>query len=170
MTMPVTTRSAEPGDLVDILALNARVFGPGRFTRTAYRVREGTRPISPFCRIAVMGGRVIASLRFTEIVIGETAGALLLGPLAVDPAFAGKGYGRQLVAEALAAARTAGLRLVVLVGDEPYYARFGFHKVPPGLITLPGPVAPDRLLAAELTDGALADYRGAVRAAPQAFG
>jgi predicted N-acetyltransferase YhbS len=88
-----------------------------------------------------------------------------LGPLAVDPDFAGKGFGRQLIAEALAAAKADGVRLVVLVGDEPYYGRFGFRPVPPGQITLPGPVDPHRLLASELEPGALASYRGMVVAA-----
>ncbi len=169
MPTPVTTRSAGPTDLPAILALNALVFGPGRFTRTAYRVREGTAPVSRFCRVALQGDRVIASLRFTDVVIGNAAGVLLLGPLAVDPAFAGQGYGRQLVGEGLEMARAAGVRLVILVGDEPYYGRFGFRGVPAGQIVLPGPVAPNRLLAAELVDGVLAGYRGPVRAAPAAF-
>jgi predicted N-acetyltransferase YhbS len=87
-----------------------------------------------------------------------------LGPLAVDPDFAGKGFGRALIAEALAAAKAGRIRLVVLVGDEPYYGRFGFHPVPPGQITLPGPVDARRLLAAELEAGTLSSYRGAVAA------
>ena len=78
---------------------------------------------------------------------------------------AGQGYGRALVAEALEAARKAKVRLIVLVGDEPYYGRFGFKPVPPGQIMLPGPVNPARLLAAELEAGALADYRGLIAAA-----
>jgi predicted N-acetyltransferase YhbS len=87
---------------------------------------------------------------------------LLLGPLVVAPEFAGQGFGRQLIAEALERAKADGVRLVVLVGDEPYYGRFGFHPVPPGQITLPGPVDPRRLLAAELEPGMLAGYRGAI--------
>jgi predicted N-acetyltransferase YhbS len=109
-----------------------------------------------------MGDRMIAAVRFTDVAIGGTEGALLLGPLAVDPEFAGQGHGRQLVGEALEAARADGLRLVVLVGDEPYYARFGFRPVPPGQILLPGPVDPRRLLAAELVPGALPSYRGLI--------
>ena len=103
-------------------------------------------------------------MRLSPIRIGGKGGALLLGPLAVDPAFANQGYGRGLVGEALEAARAAGIALVVLVGDEPYYARLGFKRVPPGQITLPGPVNPDRLLAAELVPGALAGYTGRVAA------
>jgi predicted N-acetyltransferase YhbS len=107
---------------------------------------------------------MIAAVRFTEITIGGAGEALLLGPLAVDAEFAGQGFGRRLIGEALAAARENGVRLVVLVGDEPYYARFGFRPVPVGQIVLPGPVNPKRLLAAELQPGALQAYRGPVAA------
>ncbi len=162
MSSTIRNRHLTPADLPLVSDLHAKVFGPGRFTRTAYRVREGTVPISPYCRAAFEGKRMIAAVRFTEISIGGSGGALLLGPLAVDPAFAGQGYGRGLIAEALAAAGGDGVRLVVLVGDEPYYARFGFHPVPPGQIVLPGPVDPKRLLAAELTAGALQSYHGLI--------
>jgi predicted N-acetyltransferase YhbS len=162
MSPNVLNRPVAPADLPLIAELQARVFGPGRFTRTAYRVREGAPPISRFCRLALLDGRIIASVRFTDITIGGVGGALLLGPLAVDPDFAGKGFGRQLIAESLEAAKADGVCLVVLVGDEPYYGRFGFRAVPPGQITLPGPVDARRLLAAELVPGALAGYRGSV--------
>jgi predicted N-acetyltransferase YhbS len=165
MSPNVLNRPVAPADLPAIAELHARVFGPGRFTRTAYRVREGTREISRYCRLAFLDGRMVAAVRFTDVAIGEADRALLLGPLAVDPDFAGKGFGRQLIAEALAAAKADGVRLVVLVGDEPYYGRFGFRPVPPGQITLPGPVDPHRLLASELEPGALASYRGMVVAA-----
>jgi predicted N-acetyltransferase YhbS len=164
MLSKILNRPVTPDDLPTITELHARVFGPGRFTRTAFRVREGAPPISRYCRAALLGQRIIAAVRFTDIAVGTTEGALLLGPLAVDPEFAGKGFGRALVGEALEAAKSDGVRLVVLVGDEPYYGRFGFHPVPPGQITLPGPVDPMRLLAAELAPGALTAYRGLVAA------
>jgi predicted N-acetyltransferase YhbS len=162
MSSSILHRPMTPADLAQVSDLNARVFGPGRFTRTAYRVREGAPRMSRYCRVALLGPRMIAAVRFTHVAIGETEGALLLGPLAVDPEFAGKGHGRQLVGEALELARADGICLVVLVGDEPYYARFGFHPVPPGQIVLPGPVDPIRLLAAELTPGALPSFRGLI--------
>lgn len=165
MLSKITSRLATPADVPLISALHARVFGPGRFARTAYRVREemgAGAEISRFCRLAVMDGHIIAALRMSEIVIGSTPGALLLGPLVVAPAYAGQGYGRGLVTEALEAARASGIRLVVLVGDEPYYGRFGFRPVKPGTITFPGPVNPARILAAELVPGTLADYRGMI--------
>lgn len=162
MTDAVTIRPARSRDLAAITALHDRVFGPGALTRTAYRVREGTPPLSSFCMVAIHGNRIIASVRFTEVAVGGQPGALLLGPLAVDPEFAGKGWGRKLVADGLEAARVAGVRLVLLVGDEPYYGKLGFTIVKPGRITLPGPVDPRRLLAAELETGALAELTGLV--------
>jgi predicted N-acetyltransferase YhbS len=158
-------RPLAPGDAAAVAALHARAFGPGRFARTAYRVREGTPFSSPFCRVGALANDIGAAVRFTAITIGGRHAALLLGPLAVDPAFANQGYGRALVAQALQDARAAGIGLVLLVGDEPYYARLGFVRVPRGQVTLPGPVDPDRLLAAELKPGSLAAASGAVAAA-----
>ena len=121
--------------------------------------------MSRYCRVGLAGPRIIAAVRMTEVTIGKIAGALLLGPLAVDPDFVGQGFGRRLISETMEDAQRGGIRLVVLVGDEPYYGRFGFKPVSPGQILLPGPVNPERLLAAELESGALAHYRGAVEAA-----
>jgi predicted N-acetyltransferase YhbS len=157
-----------PQDSEAIAALHARAFGPGRFARTAYRLREGTSEFSPFCRVCRIDGQLVAAVRFTPILIGGRNRALLLGPLAVDPAFANQGYGRGLVREALEAARSATIALVLLVGDEAYYGRLGFRPIPRGQITLPGPVDPARLLAAELVDGALTSYSGFVAADPAA--
>jgi predicted N-acetyltransferase YhbS len=160
-----TIRPARPEDAAAIGALHARAMGPGRFARTAYRVREGAQAgFSPFCRVSVLGNRLVAAVRFTKVSIGGKGGALLLGPLAVEPALANRGYGRALAGAALEDARAAGIALVVLVGDEPYYARLGFRRIPRGQVLLPGPVDPDRLLAAELAPGALAAYSGLLRA------
>ena len=164
MSPHLMTRLLLPSDLEEISALHARVFGPGRFARSAYRVREGTEGVSRFCRGAFFGERLIAALRMTEVAVGGRSGALLLGPLAVAPEFAGQGFGRQLIAETIEASRAAGVKLIVLVGDEPYYGRFGFRVVPNGQVTFPGPADPARILAAELVSGALNDYRGLVAA------
>ena len=168
MSQDVLTRSVTPDDLPAISKLHAHVFGPGRFVRSAYRVREGKGFLSRFCRVADLGGRLIATLRITEISIGATGQAALLGPLAVDPEFAGQGYGRKVVSEALETMKTGGLKLVVLVGDESYYGRLGFQPVPLGQILFSAPVNPGRILAAELEAGALANYRGLISAAPKA--
>lgn len=158
----VTTRPTTAADRPAIDDLHEHVFGPGRFARSAYRVREGTPYVSRFCRVAVSDGKIIAAIRMTPVLVGGTPGALLLGPLAVDPAFANLGYARRLIAESLEAAVTAGLALVVLVGDVPYYGRLGFQQVRPGQITFPGPADPARILAKELVPGALATMAGMV--------
>ena len=164
MSPNVTNRPLTPADFPAVSRLHAKVFGPGRFTRTAYRVREGAPALSPYCRVALLGDRLVAAVRFTPINIGRAGGALLLGPLAVDPDLAGQGFGKRLIGEALEAAKADGVKLVVLVGDVPYYGRFGFSPVPPGQITLPGPVDPQRLLAAELQPGTLAAFNGVIAA------
>jgi predicted N-acetyltransferase YhbS len=168
MSETATIRPAQPEDAAAIAGLHARAMGPGRFARTAYRVREGAEAdFSPFCRVSLIAGRIVAAVRFTSVLIGGKPGPLMLGPLAVDPAVANRGYGRGLVAAALDDARAAGVPLVVLVGDEPYYARLGFRRAPRGQIAMPGPVDPDRLLAVELIPGSLAGFSGLVAAAQQ---
>lgn len=162
------TRPARATDLSAISRLHELVFGPGRFARSAYRVREGKGQMSRFCRVALLDGRLVAALRMTEISIGAVPGAVLLGPLAVDPEFTGRGFGRRLISEALDAVRDAGMEIVVLVGDEPYYGRFGFAPAPPGQITFPGPVNPRRVLALEVQPGALTRYRGVISASNKA--
>jgi predicted N-acetyltransferase YhbS len=171
MTTPATlpkpdltahNRSLATADLPAVRALEAFVFGPGRFARTAYRVREGHPALSPFCGGAFIGPRLIASLRLTPIAIGTSQPHLLLGPLSVAADYAGLGYGKALVNEALASAKAAGIGIITLVGDMPYYSRFGFTPVPPGKILFPGPVNPARILACELTPGTLATATGMV--------
>ncbi len=166
MSAQFTSRPVAPDDLPAISQLHARVFGPGRFTRTAYRIREGTPSISRYCRAILHGDRLIAAVRLTPITIGGARGAVLLGPVAVDTDFAGQGFGKRLITEAMAAAKAGGVSRMLLVGDEPYYGRFGFHPVPPGQINLPGPVDARRLLAAELVPGALSEAHGLVAGVP----
>ncbi len=168
MSPSVTIRRALPGDIAEISKLHARVFGPGRFARSAYRVREGKGHLSRFCLVACLGKEIIASIRTTEIAVGGNKGAVLLGPVAVDGDHRSHGLGSKLMAAALDAARAGGARLIILVGDEPYYGRFGFKTVPMGQIVFPGPVDPRRILACELEANALADFRGLVVAEPPA--
>ncbi|MEZ5924451.1 MAG: N-acetyltransferase [Hyphomicrobiaceae bacterium] len=159
----IAFRPVTAADLPAIQDLQDQCFGPGRFARAAYRVREGVPLFSRHCRCASIGEEVVASLRMTPITIGGKGEALMLGPLAVTPRLAGQGIGRRLVAEALEHAEADGIRLVLLVGDLPYYGRFGFTPVPEGQIVMPGPVNPARLLALEVTEGTLAAYRGEVK-------
>ena len=102
---------------------------------------------------------IVGSNRMTEIRIGSKA-ALLLGPLTVEPAFQSLGIGVTLMEASIRASRSAGHDLVILVGDEPFYGRIGFRRVPPGKVVLPGPVDPSRLLVLELADGAFEGVEG----------
>ncbi|MGB0085239.1 MAG: N-acetyltransferase [Rhodomicrobiaceae bacterium] len=164
MTSSVLIRPQEPGDFTAINALHEEAFGPGRFARTAYRVREAaTRP--PLITLTAWNGaHLVGAIEFSAITIGGKRGAMLLGPLAIAPDYKNKGYGLRLMKDGIAEAAALGFRLVVLVGDLPYYQRAGFRIVPPGEIALPGPVDPARFLAAELTLGALAEFSGLVAA------
>jgi len=156
-------RHESDGDAPLLSRLAAEAFGPGRFARSTYRVREGIAPVAALSLSGVLDGRLIGGIRFTAISIGGGEGSLLLGPLIVDPAMAGRGFGRALVEEGLARARGEGFSLVLLVGDMPYYGRFGFKPVPPAQITLPGPVDTARLLYVELVPGAMDGAAGAVK-------
>lgn len=142
--------------------INAEAFGPGRFSRAAYHIREGGPHRRDLSFVALVDCEVVASVLMTPIAAGQGR-ALLLGPLAVRPAYKNLGIGRKLVAIALDAARADGWALSILVGDAPYYAPLGFSKVVPyGQLIMPRPVDPRRLLACELTPGALDDFIGEV--------
>jgi len=149
-------------DALAIERLHERTFGPGRYARTAYRIREQLEHRLDLSFTARIGTLLVGSVRLTPIRIGETA-ALLLGPLTIEPPFRQRGIGRALIERALAAARAGGHRLVVLVGDEPVYRRSGFKRIQKGTVIMPGPVDPARLLVAELVDGAFAGVAGAMR-------
>ena len=112
--------------------------GPGRYARTAFRIREGARHLLELSFTARIGTLLVGSVRLTPIRIGESK-ALLLGPLTVEPPFRHRGIGMALIERALAAARRNGHRLVVLVGDEPYYATRRFQAHPQGAGADAGP-------------------------------
>ena len=154
--------SETPEDAAAIDRLHERTFGPGRFARTSYRIREEMGHRLELSFTARIGTLLVGSVRQTKIRIGE-APALLLGPLTIEPPFRGHGIGKALIERALAEARRHGHCLVVLVGDVSYYGRCGFARIPKGQVTMPGPVDPARLLVAELVDGAFAGIGGAIR-------
>jgi predicted N-acetyltransferase YhbS len=151
-----------PADEAAIEKLEERAFGPGRFAKTAYRLREDSPADLTLSFVARVGTLLVGANRMTPILVGE-APALLLGPLTVEPAFRSQGVGEALMKKSLDAAGAAGHGLVLLVGDEEYYSRVGFKRVPRGKITMPGPVDPKRLLYCELREGAFAATSGRMR-------
>lgn len=160
-TLSLAIRHELPADSAAIERLHERAFGPGRFARTAFRLREGV-PADPELSFAAhVGTFLVGSIRVTPVGAGGHP-ALMLGPLTVDPAFEGRGIGGSLMHCSIDAARANGHDLIMLVGDAPYYARFGFRMIPPGQLVLPGPADPTRFLALELVDGVLAQRSGAV--------
>jgi predicted N-acetyltransferase YhbS len=152
-----------PDDAAAIDRLHERTFGPGRFAKTAYRLREQAAHRLDVSFTARIGTLLVGSVWLSPVRIGETK-ALLLGPLTVEPAFRERGVGQALIEQALKEAKAKGHRLVILVGDEPYYGKCGFKPIPPGRATMPGPVDPARLLVAELIDGAFEGVSGHIRA------
>ncbi len=147
-------RREQAADVATIEALQAELFGPERFKRAAYVLRDGIPPDPELSFVALADEEVVASVRMTPITIGGRP-ALILGPLVVAPACKGRGAGKALVRIGLAAARNAGHRVVMLVGDLPYYGPLGFTFLGRDVITLPAPVDPDRVLVAGLVEGAL---------------
>jgi predicted N-acetyltransferase YhbS len=159
--LPVLLEPETPDDAEAIERLNERVFGPGRFAKTAYRLREEAAPDLALSFVARVGTLLVGANRMTPIRIGATP-ALLLGPLTVEPVFRSQGIGEALVARSLEAAQKAGAKLAVLVGDEPYYGRMGFKPAPRGRIGMPGPVDPARLLYCEIESGGFEGVGGPV--------
>jgi predicted N-acetyltransferase YhbS len=160
--LSLTVLPESEADALPIERLHERTFGPGRFARTSFRIRERVPHRLDLSFTARIGTLLVGSVRQTPVRIGE-APALLLGPVTIEPPFRGRGIGQALTARALEAARGKGHRLVVLVGDEPYYGRLGFRPIPKGRATMPGPVDPARLLVCELTDGAFEGVAGPIR-------
>jgi len=155
-----------------IEALLDSSFGPKRHTKTVYRLRRGVAPIGDLCFVATDTGadgveRVVASIRYWPILIGGTVQAIMLGPIAVAPDLRSRGVGQALIRHSLARAAELGHRIVILVGDAPYYVRFGFAREKTLSLSLPGPVDPDRFLGLELVEGALDGVTGMIGRAVQ---
>jgi predicted N-acetyltransferase YhbS len=160
--LSLTILTEKPEDAAAIERLHERTFGPGRYVRTSERIREKMAHQLDLSYTARIGTLLVGSVRVTRICIGDTP-ALMLGPLTIEPPFRDRGIGKAMMERALKDAKAQGHRLVVLVGDEPYYKRVGFKRVPNGAIKMPGPADPARILAAELVEGALKDVTGVVR-------
>ena len=160
LNLRILPETADDAEAVE--RLHERTFGPGRYARSAFRIREGRGHLLELSFTARIGTLLVGSLRLTPICIGETP-ALLLGPLTVEPPFRERGVGSALIKRALKDAGAKGHKLVVLVGDEPFYAKSGFKRIPKGQVKMPGPVDPARLLVAELKPGAFEGISGLIR-------
>lgn len=163
--MTVTIRLEGPGDTATADAVVAAAFGPGRYAKSAYRLREGVMPVAALSYVAEDSGAIIGTVRYWPVVIGGQP-ALMLGPIAIVADRQGQGIALALMQTTLAEAKKLGHRAVILVGDEPYYGRAGFARIQPASrITMPGPVDASRLLGLSLVDGALEAMAGEVRKA-----
>ncbi len=154
-------RSERPDDAAAIETLLDVAFGPGRFAKTAYRLREGVTPLDALSYVAEENGTIIGTIRYWPVQIGGKP-SLMLGPIAVRSEQRGRGIAVKLMQISLEQAASLGHGSCILVGDEPYYARVGFSRVPKGSMTMPGPVDYSRLLWLELMAGGLEGLSGAI--------
>ncbi|MBI5264824.1 MAG: N-acetyltransferase [Bradyrhizobium sp.] len=158
---PFAIRSERASDVAAREALLDACFGENRHQRTCQRLRDGRLPAKGLAFSAVRKGKLVGTVRLWHVSAGGGP-ALVLGPLAVDAACRKLGLGAALMNHALAAARACGHGAVILLGDAPYYARFGFSAEKTGELTLPGPFERDRLLGLELREGALDSVYGMI--------
>ena len=148
-------------------ALLDAAFGATRFEKTCERLREGRMPAPGLALVAKDDeGDLLATIRLWPIFAGGRRPALLLGPLAVADHARSLGLGAEMMRASLARAKALGHRAVLLVGDEPYYRRFGFAQRFTERLTMPGPVERARFLGLELVADALEGAKGRVVAAP----
>ena len=151
---PFVIRAERASDVVAREALLDACFGVNRHMRTCQRLRDGRAPAEGLALSVVRKGNLVGTVRLWHVSAGGVP-ALVLGPLAVDSSCRQLGVGAALMNHALAAAKALGHGAVILLGDAPYYARFGFSSLKTGELSLPGPFERDRLLGLELRDGAL---------------
>ncbi|HEX2761118.1 MAG TPA: N-acetyltransferase [Rhizomicrobium sp.] len=157
-------RTEAPADAAGVELLNAGSFGPGRFAKSAYRLREGVAPVPELGFVAVEDGALLGSVRFWPISVGGHQ-ELLLGPLAVRGDQRGRGIGIALMQAGIEAAKQGPWRGILLVGDEPYYAKVGFSRLPPNRVRFPGPVDQGRILGLSLKGGEMLSLTGQIRRA-----
>lgn len=157
-------RAEAPKDAPAIEALVTQSFGPGRFAKSAWRLREGVAAENGLSFVAIEDGVLRGSVRFWPVAVGAEP-VLLLGPLAVETMQRGRGIGIALMKRGIDEARARGHRAIILVGDASYYSRVGFAPLAPGSVKFPGPVDPARIMGLALVDGALEALKGGVRRA-----
>lgn len=153
-----------PDDAPEVEMLLDLAFAPGRTALSSYTLRRGVAPIAALCRICRDDyDALVGSIRYWPVRLGDARlPGLLLGPIAVHPTRQGEGIGAMLMADTLAEAETGGWTRVLLVGDEPYYGRFGFTRAAAAGLVFPPPVNPERLLGRALAPGAMAGLSGPV--------
>ena len=153
-------RSEKPSDWWEVEALYDLCFAPGREALSSYRLRDGVAPVQQLCLVARdVGGIIGGAIRFWPVKVGQVK-ALLLGPVAVHPTRQGEGLGGFLIEGSLDIAQDLGWDRVILVGDAPYYSRFGFHRL--NDVTMPPPTNPDRVLGRALRANAWDNVHGKV--------
>ncbi|SDD23084.1 Predicted N-acetyltransferase YhbS [Paracoccus isoporae] len=155
--MDVSTE--QPEDWHEVELLMDLCFAPGRTALSSYRLREDVAPVRDLCLVLRESGVLRAAIRYWPVRVADHL-VLLLGPIAVHPTAQGEGLGGWLMQESLSRARDAGWERVMLVGDAPYYSRFGFARLDG--VEMPPPTNPDRVLGLELRDGAWVDITGPV--------
>jgi predicted N-acetyltransferase YhbS len=160
---PFAIRAERASDVAAREALLDACFGASRHTRTCQRLRDGRAPAEGLALSAVRQGQLVGTVRLWHVSAGGVP-ALMLGPLAVEESSRQLGVGAALMDHALAAAKARGHRAVILLGDAPYYARFGFSGIRTAELSLPGPFERDRLLGLELREGALDGAWGMISA------
>jgi predicted N-acetyltransferase YhbS len=161
----MTIREETPPDIPAREALLDACFGEERFRKTCERLREDRKPAEDLSLTIDDGrGGLIGTVRLWHVSAGPNRPALLLGPIAIEPSLQGLRLGSKLMRAALNRASTLGHRAVLLVGDAPYYERFGFSQAATERLWLPGPYERERFLGLELQPGALAGARGLVSA------
>ena len=154
----LTLQQERPEDWWEVEALFDLCFAPGREALSSYRLRDGVPPVARLSLVARdEAAIVVGAIRFWPVRVGG-APALLLGPVAVHPTHQGEGIGAMLIENALA--RAGDWDRVMLVGDAPYYGRFGFSKLPE--VEMPPPTNPERVLGRDLVPGAWAGVAGPV--------
>jgi predicted N-acetyltransferase YhbS len=152
-----------PRDDEAIEAMTAAAFGPDRFHKTVYRLREDVASLKDLCFVCLdPKSRLVASIRNWPILINEEWPAVMLGPLAIAPELRGLGYGKALMWYAMAQARMQGHSRIILVGDPEYYNQFGFRRDLALNIQLPGWVEERRFLALELVAGSMIGVHGTI--------
>ncbi|HZH12029.1 MAG TPA: N-acetyltransferase [Microvirga sp.] len=160
----ITIREESFHDVEAREALLDACFGPARFQKTCERLREGRKAADGLSLVIERDGELIGTVRLWHISAGPNRPALMLGPIAIDPALQSLGLGAKLMRDALTRSGERGHKAVLLVGDAPYYERFGFTSEKTGSLWLPGPYERNRFLALELEEGYLDDARGLVSA------